>query len=181
MMPRRTKLYLLTIPFLFMMISFGFGLFNKTSMVSAHHESCLSLTNPDRIVECSQQQLRIEMNRCETAHRGSDTGIRTCQDAALQHQGISAGSSNDPRSVDASTGSAELDKWLNRGVNTLSAIVGLVIVGSIIMAGIQYMTAQDNSSQVSAAKNRILMAVVALLLYLFGFTFLQWLIPGGIF
>lgn len=86
-----------------------------------------------------------------------------------------------PTNASPGTGSAELDKWLKDIINVLSAIVGLVIVISIIFAGFQYMTARDNAAQVSAAKNRILMAVVSFLLYIFAFAFLQWLIPGGIF
>lgn len=80
-----------------------------------------------------------------------------------------------------STGSPRLDSWLNRTINTLSIVVGLVVVGSIIFRGIQYASARDNASQVSAAKNGILMAILALILFMFGFTLLQWLIPGGIF
>jgi hypothetical protein len=76
--------------------------------------------------------------------------------------------------------SPELNKWLNDIVNLLSAVVGIVIVGSIIVAGVQYTTAGSNASQVSAAKNRITMAVLSLILFLFAFTLLQWLIPGGI-
>jgi hypothetical protein len=65
-------------------------------------------------------------------------------------------------------------------INALSAIVGIVIVIMIAVGGIEYSTARDNPQQVSAARNRIRNAIIALVLYLFTFSFLQWLVPGGI-
>lgn len=89
------------------------------------------------------------------------------------------GQSTQPTGPD--TGSTELNGWLLKTINLLSVMVGVVVAGSIIFAGIQYSTAGGNASQVSAAKGRITMAVLSLLLFLFAFTFLQWLVPGGIF
>jgi hypothetical protein len=65
--------------------------------------------------------------------------------------------------------------------NALSALVGIVVVGSIIMAGIQYSAAGSDASKVSAAKNRIRNAIMALLLFIFMYAILQWIIPGGLF
>ncbi len=79
------------------------------------------------------------------------------------------------------TGSSELDSLLNKVINGLSALVGLVIVISLIGAGIQYMTARDNASQVAAAKGRIVMTILAFVLFMMGYALLQWLIPGGVF
>jgi hypothetical protein len=96
--------------------------------------------------------------------------------------GAGAQSQNIQDSGEVSTGkdNDELDKLLNNGINILTALVGLVIVISMVVAGIQYQTAGDNASQVSAAKNRITMAVLSLLLFFFTYAVLQWLIPGGI-
>lgn len=66
-------------------------------------------------------------------------------------------------------------------INALSALVGVVIVGVITVGGIQYSTAADNPQATMAAKKRIGNAIAALLLYIFMFSFLQWLVPGGIF
>lgn len=77
--------------------------------------------------------------------------------------------------------SPEIDDWLNRLLALFSALVGIGLVISFIVAGIQYTTAGSNASQVSAAKTRIYVTVIAFFLYAFAFTFLQWLIPGGIF
>ncbi len=65
--------------------------------------------------------------------------------------------------------------------NTLSAIIGIVVAIMIVVGGIQYSAAADNPQTAAAAKKRISNAVLALVLYLFTFAFLQWLIPGGFF
>ncbi len=71
-------------------------------------------------------------------------------------------------------------KILNPAILALSAAVVLAVVGSIVVAGVQYSTANGNSSAVASAKNRIVISILVLILYTFGFAILQWLIPGGI-
>lgn len=66
-------------------------------------------------------------------------------------------------------------------INVLSIGIGLIIAGSIAFAGLQYMTARDNPQAVSAAKNRIINSVIALIAFVFIYAFLQWVVPGGIF
>jgi hypothetical protein len=65
-------------------------------------------------------------------------------------------------------------------INALSAIVGIVIVIMIAYAGVQYSASRDNPQATAAAKDRIRNAIIALVLYLFIYAFLQWLVPGGI-
>jgi hypothetical protein len=59
--------------------------------------------------------------------------------------------------------------------------VGVVVVGVIILGGIQYTMAGDNPQAVTAAKQRIINGLIALAAFLLMFAFLEWLIPGGIF
>ena len=66
-------------------------------------------------------------------------------------------------------------------VNALSAGVGIIVVAMIIVGGIQYSMAGANPQAITAAKQRITNALIALFAYIFIFAFLQWLIPGGIF
>jgi hypothetical protein len=66
-------------------------------------------------------------------------------------------------------------------VNFLSAGVGVVVVVMIVWGGIKYASAGDNPQAVADAKNHITNALLALLLFMLMFAFLQWLIPGGIF
>jgi hypothetical protein len=63
----------------------------------------------------------------------------------------------------------------------LSAGVGLVVIGSIIVAGIQYATSAGNPQATQAAIKRISSSVVALLLFMFMFTLANFLVPGGLF
>jgi FlaG/FlaF family flagellin (archaellin) len=72
-------------------------------------------------------------------------------------------------------------KDLNVIVNFLSAGVGIVVVGSLILGGIQYAMAGDSSDAVGKAKQRITNALFALVAFLLIFSFLQWIVPGGIF
>lgn len=71
--------------------------------------------------------------------------------------------------------------WLQRIVNALSAGVAIIVVAMIMLGGIQYSMAGDNPQAVTAAKQRITNALIALAAFLLISTFLQWLIPGGIF
>lgn len=66
-------------------------------------------------------------------------------------------------------------------INIMSALAGVVIVAVIAAGGIQYSTAGANPQAVGAAKGKIINALIALLCLIFLFSFLQWLIPGGIF
>lgn len=64
--------------------------------------------------------------------------------------------------------------------NALSAIAGVVIVGVLVWGGIQYSAAGADAAKVQAAKSKITNALIALLLLIFGYSLLQWLIPGGV-
>lgn len=72
-------------------------------------------------------------------------------------------------------------------VNFLSAGVGIVVVAMIVWGAIQYITAGSDvagggkPSQVVVAKQTITNALVALLVFIFMYAFLQWFIPGGVF
>lgn len=70
---------------------------------------------------------------------------------------------------------------LNTIVNVLAALVGVVVVGTIILGGVQFAAAGDKAERVSAAKQRIINGLTALAAFLFVYAFLQWLVPGGIF
>lgn len=117
-----------------------------------------------------------ELFRCNdgTEQQGSVEGIERGVNPCAGHGGIAGNN-------ETSTNSTELDSWLQTSINLLSAAVGLVVVASLIFAGIQYMTAGSNASQVAAAKGRIAMSILALILFIFAYGILQWLIPGGIF
>jgi hypothetical protein len=77
-------------------------------------------------------------------------------------------------------GQCIIDNYLRPAINTLSALVGVAVVISLIVAGIQYSTSADNSQAVSAAKQRMVTAVMVLVGYFSLYAFLNWVIPGGL-
>lgn len=66
-------------------------------------------------------------------------------------------------------------------VRLLTYGVGIVLVGSMIYAGIMYSASQGNPETTSKSKNRIRDAVVALIFYLLIGALMQFLVPGGFF
>lgn len=71
-------------------------------------------------------------------------------------------------------------RYLVMFIQILSGLVGVVVAGSIIYGGIQYSSAGSDPQKVSAAKDRIRNAVIALIFFIFGIGFLNWLVPGGV-
>lgn len=71
--------------------------------------------------------------------------------------------------------------YLVNFINALAALVGVVVVGVIVVAGIQYSSAGNDPQKLAAAKNRIVNALLALVTFIFMYAFLQWVVPGGIF
>lgn len=66
-------------------------------------------------------------------------------------------------------------------LNVLTFGIGIAATVGIVISGIQYATAGDNSSRVQAAKNRILQIVIGLAIYAVFWGILQFLLPGGLF
>lgn len=65
-------------------------------------------------------------------------------------------------------------------IRLLSMGVGLVVIGSIIMAGIQYTTSRGDPQATAKALNRVYSTFGALLLFIFAYAILNWLIPAGL-
>jgi len=66
-------------------------------------------------------------------------------------------------------------------IRFLAAGVGIVVIGSVVFAGLQYSSARDDPSMVGKAKDRIMNSVYALLMYIFAYAILNFIIPGGFF
>jgi len=71
-------------------------------------------------------------------------------------------------------------QWIRFLINVLSALIGVIVIIMVTLAGIQYSSAADNPQGVQAAKKRIENVLVGLVAYIFLYAFLQWLIPGGV-
>lgn len=65
-------------------------------------------------------------------------------------------------------------------INIMTSLVGIVITIMIAWGGIQYSTSRDNPQATAAAKGKIIQALIALVLYIFMWSLLQYLIPGGV-
>jgi hypothetical protein len=72
-----------------------------------------------------------------------------------------------------------IDDMLFAIIRILSDGVGLVVIGSIIVAGIQYTTSQGNPQNTAKAVARVRSSIIALLIYIFGYAILNYLIPAG--
>ncbi len=65
-------------------------------------------------------------------------------------------------------------------INFLSIGVTIVVAISVAIAGFQYMMSKGDPTATSAAVRRIVQAGTALILYVFGWSILNWLVPGGV-
>jgi hypothetical protein len=121
---------------------------------------------------------------------GSQTVAEVCKDH--QTDGADADSAklgSIGRDVDKAFGGCEtgteqdacgfVDKYINPIINFLAALVGIVVTIMLIAGGIQYSSAGGDPAKVSAAKTKIMNALIALLAFFFIYAGLQWLVPGG--
>ncbi len=92
-----------------------------------------------------------------------------------------ATASNTTAPIDLQGDGQKIYDRLTQAINALSALVGIVIVISIIMGGIQYAASGGDPQKVSAGKERILNAIVAFFVFIFLYAFLQYIVPGGVF
>lgn len=65
-------------------------------------------------------------------------------------------------------------------IRFLSAGVGLIIVGSLVFAGIQYTTSRGDPQATAAAIDRIQNSLLALLLFIFAYAILNYIVPGAV-
>ena len=66
-------------------------------------------------------------------------------------------------------------------IKVLTYLIGVLGTVGLVISGIQYMTAGGSESQVAKAKNRIINIVIGLVAYGLMATFLNFIIPGGVF
>lgn len=66
-------------------------------------------------------------------------------------------------------------------LNILTFGVGVAGTLGVVLSGIQYLTAGDNTTKTAKAKNRLIQVIIGLVIYAVMWGVLQWLLPGGIF
>ena len=69
---------------------------------------------------------------------------------------------------------------LNIVLVVLTTGVGIAATVAFVAAGIMYSTAAGNAAQVQKAKTMIFNTVIGIIAYVFMWTILEWLIPGGV-
>lgn len=85
-----------------------------------------------------------------------------------------------PTELDPSKKCDLVELYLNPIINGLAILVGIVVVISMVIGGIQYITSADQPQAATAARHRIMNAVFALICFIFLYAFLQWVVPGGL-
>ena len=85
-----------------------------------------------------------------------------------------------PATFNQSANACFFAKYINPIIALLSAIVGVVVIISIIIGGIQYSSASGDPSKLQAAKSRITNSIIGLVAFFFLFAFIQWVVPGGL-
>lgn len=73
-----------------------------------------------------------------------------------------------------------IKNYVNPAIVLVSGIVGLVVAASIIYGSILYVSSSGDPQKVAKAKGHIIKTVVALVAYIFLYSFLQFILPGGI-
>lgn len=66
-------------------------------------------------------------------------------------------------------------------IRLLSDGVGIFVVASVVVAGIQYTAARNDPQNIANATNRIRATLIALLIFIFAYAILNYIIPGLFF
>lgn len=128
-------------------------------------------TDIDAVNECEENGGRWDDNRCNYEVANNEQGYvkSDCEGDDIQ-AGLPEGDPNHCGILDI----------IVLVTNTLAAMVGIVVVASIVYGGIQYSSAGSDPQKISAAKDRIRNAIIALLFFIFTYSLLNWLVPGGV-
>ncbi len=89
-----------------------------------------------------------------------------------------------PTTSSGACGSSSCDlvtQYINPAIDILTIIFGLIAAISLIVGAIQYSASAGDPQKASAAKHRISNTIIAFFAYAFLYSFLEFLIPGGIF
>lgn len=156
--------------------------------VSTDGQMCIATTNVGK-TECENSggtwevaydgsQLRGRCTSCPSGKRLSSSGLLCV--GTSSSGGTTANTEVGPTDLTMGEEGDKMYGYLQSAVNLLTALAGLAITGSVIVAGIQYSTSGGNPQAAAQAKGRIVNALIALLALIFMFAFFQWLVPGGI-
>lgn len=147
-----------------------------TSGKAVSYQNCYEInatTSSSQIVQVNCDNTTIggtdTTNYCSLDSAGNPVPCDKVSDAA-----VSSGNCSSANKCDL------ILKYVNPFINFLAALVGLAVVISIVIGGIQYGSSAGDSAKVTAAKNRIRNSIIALLTFMFLYALLNFLIPGGL-
>jgi uncharacterized membrane protein YraQ (UPF0718 family) len=125
------------------------------------------------------QDFKSKLNQV-VSNTGVDTSKTAGSNAAAPN--VCAAGACEDSAVECKQNNCDLiRKYVNPGINLLSLSFGVIAAGSLITGGIQYSASAGDAQKVTNAKKRIFNTLLAVLAYLFLYSFLQFLVPGGIF
>ena len=130
-------------------------------------------TNPD-LNNSANGQCRCPASGCEGTSSGFNSSGTTFVDRRA------AGNVDPASTCTIESADCNINQYIELFINILSGLVGVVVVMVIVIGGIQYGTAGDDPGKLQAAKQRITKALIALLVFIFLYAFLQYLVPGGV-
>lgn len=110
----------------------------------------------------------------------NNAGVRTSINFGCQGQACANGGTTGYCSKTAN-GNNGITDLLFAVIRFLSAGVGLVVIASVIVGGIQYIVSRGDPNATGAAIKRLTSSVIALLVFIFAYAILNFLIPGGFF
>ncbi|HSX30398.1 MAG TPA: pilin [Candidatus Saccharimonadales bacterium] len=137
-------------------------------------------------VDATTSSSRIIHVNCDGTTIGGTSSTPSCGvDSNGQPTPCSTAPATDPALTGGSCASvAHCDliiHYVNPIINLLAALVGIAVVASIIIGGVQYGSSAGDPQKVSAAKARIRNAIIALLTFFFLYGLLNFLLPSGLF
>ncbi|HVV25556.1 MAG TPA: hypothetical protein VHC21_00800 [Candidatus Saccharimonadales bacterium] len=158
---------------------------NSTSNPSAcksAYEKCGSSDNTCKQNAISNQ-LKQDVNSAGSGAQTEPNGTFNTGDNTSHHDVCGSGSDAVNVSINIGCkgqGNPIMD-MLFAIIRILSDGVGLVVVGSIIVGGIQYTASRGDPQSTAMAVNRIRSSVFALIIFIFGYAILNFIIPQGFF
>ncbi len=143
----------------------GFSLINKPIVIA----TTINANN------CSQSS-----GTCPSCNGQNQNLCLLCPSSQTTTNNACPSTSSSTNNGCVTTSNCLLSNYINPAINLLSGIVVLVVIGSIIMGGIQYSASAGDPQKTAKAKSRIINSILALLVYIFLYAFLQFIIPGGL-
>lgn len=160
--------------------AFGFVYYNVDCSVPPFNVNWQSVTCGDGSVQTGAQKFGTTTITADMLCKGHG-GIEKISVTTPVPTVDAIGFKEDCQAASLNKGNCHIIGWLVIFINTLSALVGIVVIIVLIVAGIQWSSAGNNPQQLAAAKSRIVNALLALLVFIFMYAFLQWIVPGGVF